>query len=262
VGVKSALRQVLPESAHNVYRRFEESRTLSSLPATGCDVRNLAREQPTLQYPSDWGDVERRADFGESRGQAVNTGDQRLIYCLTRALRPRAVLEIGTNVGGSAVMFSLAIEDGAHLTTVDIVDVNGPSGPAARIGCRTPAELIKGIGRNNVSFVTSRSIDYLRTCRDRYDLIFLDGAHEADVVYQEVPLALQLLNPGGRVLLHDYFPNLRPLWSNGKVIPGPWLAIQRLRKEGAPLRVMPFGQLPWPTKLGSNVTSLALLLRA
>jgi hypothetical protein len=63
------------------------------------------------------------------------------------------------------------------------------------------------------------------------------------------------------ILLHDYFPDLKPLWSNGRVIPGPWLAIERLKREGAPLTVKPFGALPWPTKLNSNNTSLALLLR-
>ena len=31
--------------------------------------------------------------------------------------------------------------------------------------------------------------------------------------------------------------------------------------EGAGLAVLPLGALPWPTKLHSNVTSLALLLR-
>jgi len=262
VTVKSMLRQILPESAANAYRRFEESRALAALPKIACDARNLGQQAPVLDFDVDWRAIDERAGFGETRGQAVNTGDQRLIYCLTRALKPRKVLEIGTNVGGSAVMYSLALEDGAHLKTVDIVDVNGPNGPAAKIGCSTPAELIGRIGRQNVSFVTSRSTDFLRSCRETFDLIFLDGAHEAEVVYQEVPLALGLLNPGGRILLHDFFPELRPLWSNGKVIPGPWLAVERLRKEGAPLRVAPFGSLPWPTKLDSNVTSLALLLRA
>ena len=92
-------------------------------------------------------------------------------------------------------MFSVALENGGHLTTVDIVDANGRDGPARTLGCETPAELIRKTGRDNVTFVTSRSTGFLRTCNDRFDLVFLDGAHEADVVYQEVPLALRLLNP-------------------------------------------------------------------
>jgi hypothetical protein len=45
------------------------------------------------------------------------------------------------------------------------------------------------------------------------------------------------------------------------VIGGPFLAIERFKEEGAPLTVLPLGELPWPTKLGSNTTSLALLLQ-
>jgi hypothetical protein len=261
VGVKTVVRRWLPESAHNVYRRYEEARALAAVPPNACDARHLRTEPPTIVGPPNWIEIEQRVGFGASRGQAVNTGDQRLIYHLTYSLNPHAVLEIGTNVGGSTVMFSMALPDGGQLTTVDIVDVNGPEGPARRLGCETPAELVRRIGRQNVRFVTSRSTEFLRACRERFDLIFLDGAHEADVVYQEVPLALARLNAGGAILLHDYFPDFKPLWSNGRVIPGPWLAIERLKREGAPLTVKPFGALPWPTKLNSNNTSLALLLR-
>lgn len=94
----------------------------------------------------------------------------------------------------------------------------------------------------------------------RFDLIFLDGGHEASTVYQEVPAALKLLNPGGLILLHDIYPDQRPLWSDGFVVPGPWLAIERFKKEGAKVTVKPLGALPWPTKLDSNVTSLACLI--
>jgi hypothetical protein len=78
-------------------------------------------------------------------------------------------------------------------------------------------------------------------------------------VYREIPAALELLRPNGLILLHDYFPALRPLWSDRVVIPGPYLATARLMREGAKFRVLPLKALPWPTKFGSNVTSLALL---
>jgi hypothetical protein len=53
---------------------------------------------------------------------------------------------------------------------------------------------------------------------------------------------------------------LQPLWSNGSVIPGPFLATERLKAEEAKVVVLPLGELPWPTKLRSSATSLALLL--
>jgi predicted O-methyltransferase YrrM len=261
--IKAVLRRVLPQSAANFYRRQEERRWLRRIPKARFDMQNLATDAPHVVFPSEseWAAIERRVAFGRARASAVNTGDQRLIYCLTRSLMPHNVLEIGTNVGGSTAMFSAALGSAGHVTTVDIVDVNGPEGPARKLGCETPAELIQMMGLNNVTFVKGHSLDFLRTCNERFELIFLDGAHEADIVYQEVVLALGLLKANGMILLHDYFPDLKPLWSDGKVIPGPWLAIRRLKREGAPLRVEPFGELPWKTKYGSNATSLALLLR-
>jgi len=90
----------------------------------------------------------------------------------------------------------------------------------------------------------------------------LDGDHSAKVVYQEVSAASKLLNSGGLILLHDYFPNLQLLWSNGDIKPGPWLAIERLKKEGMAIDIKALGKLPWATKMNSNFTSLALLGKA
>jgi hypothetical protein len=75
-------------------------------------------------------------------------------------------------------------------------------------------------------------------------------------------VALGLLNPCGAILLHDHFPGLAPLWPDVPVLPGPYLATQRLAAEGAPLTVAPLGPLPWANARGSHATSLALLLRA
>ena len=38
--------------------------------------------------------------------------------------------------------------------------------------------------------------------------------------------------------------------------------LYRLQRAGWPLEVVPLGDLPWPTKLGTSRTSLALLGRA
>ena len=112
-----------------------------------------------------------------------------------------------------------------------------------------------------VTFNHAGSIEFMNACRLKFDFIFLDGDHSAATVYQEIPLALSLLKPGGIILLHDYFPEAKPLWSNRVVIPGPYLAVNRFIAEGNPLSVYPLGKLPWITKLQSKITSLALLLK-
>jgi hypothetical protein len=88
----------------------------------------------------------------------------------------------------------------------------------------------------------------------------LDGDHSAGTVYEEIVLALRVLSQGGVIVLHDYFPDLQPLWSDGSVIPGPWLGTQRLRAEGVNLAVLPLGDLPWMTKRQSKATSLAIVV--
>lgn len=197
--------------------------------------------------------------------RGVNPGDRRAIFHLIRALRPRRVLEIGTNVGFSTLHIAAAMEPGAEITTVDIVDVNDPADqPWAGDGgpAYAPRDLLAAAGLGEtVRFVKGASLDFLEAPPERYDFIFLDGSHDAAVVYREVPLALAALEPGGTILLHDYYPGHRWLWTNKVVIPGPCLAAERLRREGASVTVLPLGELPWPTKLGTGVTSLALLAR-
>lgn len=200
----------------------------------------------------------------------VNPGDRRAIYCLVRHLAPKSMLEVGTHIGVSTLYSALALKKlrainpkiSYNLVSVDIRDVNdGGSRPWLKYGSAlSPVEMLKKAGCEDlVTFVAMDSLEFFPKSRQQYDLIFLDGSHSSATVYEEVPAALSVLAPGGYVLLHDYFPNLRPLWSNGAVVPGPYLATRRLEKEGAPIKILPLGDLPWATKLRSNATSLALL---
>ena len=223
---------------------------------------------------ADWTKLSRTLDpirFG-SRSGAVNPGDQRALYYIARALRPRSILEVGTHVAASTGLLALALRHNSaqstglapRLVTVDILDVNDPQhGAWKRIGCdQSPSQFLRAIQCEDlVTFVTRPATDYLRNSPEKFDLIFLDGDHSATGVYQEIPAALGLLNPGGLILLHDYFPGLQPLWADGAVVPGPQLAVERLRSEQLPVIVKPLGALPWPTKQGSNVSSLAVLCR-
>jgi predicted O-methyltransferase YrrM len=222
----------------------------------------------------EWRSLEARvAPLGiTSRAGGVNPGDRRALYYLVRSLRPRTVLEVGTHVGASTAHIAAALdavraEDPAqrrHLTSVDIVDVNDSSTkPWLELGSKhSPAELVEQLGCSNlVTFKTQNSLEYLAECEERFDFVFLDGFHTATHVLHEIPAALAKLAQGGYILLHDYYPNQRPLWSDGHVERGPFLATEKLRASGARIDILPLGALPWPTKVGSNITSLALLGR-
>jgi predicted O-methyltransferase YrrM len=272
-------RKLLPRRLARALGIRREKRELDALELRRCNVAALGvfdadtiNKWFAADLNAEWhqvGQTMAAIKFGGGSG-AVNPGDRRALYYLASALQPHSILEVGTHVGASTSMLALALRrmhDSASkpkLVTVDITEVNDPErGAWKRIGCsQSPAEVMRTIGcQDLVTFVASPSIPYLRSCQERFDLIFLDGDHAATAVYQEIPAALELLNPGGAILLHDYFPNHEPLWSDGAVVPGPDLAVERLRREKSPIVVRPFGALPWPTKLDSSVSSLALVSR-
>ncbi|HQJ09827.1 MAG TPA: class I SAM-dependent methyltransferase [Deltaproteobacteria bacterium] len=260
---------------------LEDMKDLKSIKRTGCSTDSIRhRNDISLSdiFHSDgieamWADSTKAIDlFAIPDGTGgVNPGDRKALYFLISALKPLSVLEVGTHIGASTIHIASALSmsrmrNGAHssMTTVDVADVNSPlAKPWVKYGTSSsPLEMIDRLGYGSfVEFVTDTFLHFAEGSSRRFDFIFLDGDHRASTVYQEIPAALSLLNRNGIILLHDYFPGLKPLWSDGSVIPGPFLAAERLKKEGARLTVMPLGELPWPTKLQSNVTSLALLMR-
>jgi predicted O-methyltransferase YrrM len=250
--------------------RLRDERALARTPRTHCDPRNAcaALDLGAIFGAADprlWGYVSGRIDAAGLEGNfgGVLPSERRAISALVAYLQPKNVLEIGTHVGSStiAIAATLAGSD-ARITTVDVRDVNDPqTRPWAHYGARSaPAEIVRG--EAPVAFVTSASIRFLASSEEHYDLILLDGDHSAATVYREVPLALSRLAPGGVLLMHDYFPGGRQLWPDGEMILGPYLAVDRHISEGAQIRDVPFGQLPWPTKLTSHATSLAVILRS
>ncbi len=197
---------------------------------------------------------------------AANSGDLRALFQLTHALRPRSVLEIGTCNGASTAFVAMAMQeigaDGQCVTTVDVVDVNDPEkGIWQRSGMPyPPSELLERLGvAELVRMESGGSENFFRTNTERFDFIFIDGSHRASDVYADVAGALACLNANGAILLHDFYPDARPLWPGEHVIPGPYLGVLRAIEECPDLGVVPLRQLPWPTKLGSSTTSLAML---
>jgi predicted O-methyltransferase YrrM len=273
---------LLPARLRRAVKLRRARRALDRVAPRPCDASPL-RPAREIDPAAIWGDAAAGAAWEEAAprleeltlmapsgartdaNRGVNPGDRRAIFHLVRALRPKRVLEIGTNVGFSTLHIAAAMEPGSDITTVDIVDVND-SGEQPWAGSGdppyAPRTALQAAGLSQmVRFVKADSVGFLEETAERFDFIFLDGSHDAAVVYREIPLALAALAPGGTILLHDYYPGHRRLWSNGVVIPGPCLAVERLRAEGAGLTVLPLGELPWTTKLDSRVTSLALLAR-
>lgn len=278
MGMKQFIKRMIPSFIQKRIRLHKEVKQLKSLQRAKCKPDNLRHKRDLLlsdilhsrEIDCMWLESEKEIkqfDIPDGTG-GVNPGDRRAVYYLTSAIEPTTVLEIGTHIGASTIHIASAISkhiaNNAKIITVDIADVNSRvEKPWLKYGTtHSPIEMVDKLGyKSLVEFITDNSLHFADNCQRKFDCVFLDGDHSAATVYQEVPVALDLLKDNGVILLHDYFPNMKPLWNNGSVIPGPYLAIERLRREGLNVTVLPLGKLPWPTKLQSNVTSLALLLR-
>jgi predicted O-methyltransferase YrrM len=278
----STLLGLLPLPLQDWLRRTRDVRRLSTQPSIACDTSALApidegRLRELLGSGGAGGDWDQVTGELEALGitdaaDGVNRGDRRALYQLIRSLRPARVLEVGTHIGASTAHIAAALRENhragaapASFTTVDIADVNHRvAGAWVAYGARhSPAALVEALGMaEHTRFVAQPSLDFLKVNNGPWDFIFLDGDHTAANVYRELPAALARLAPGGFILLHDYFPRGATLWQGDPVVPGVFLATERLKSEGVGLEVLPLGELPWTTKLGQRVTSLACVVPA
>jgi hypothetical protein len=94
-----------------------------------------------------------------------------------------------------------------------------------------------------------------------FSFVYLDGSTAAGEVYRDLQLLPRVLAGNAVVLNHCFFPGGRKLWPNEKALAGWSRALSRLQREGVPLAARPLGELPWPTKYGGRITSLALIGR-
>jgi predicted O-methyltransferase YrrM len=250
-----------PEAVGNIQH------SMANLCAFGRDRLERILRSPGIG--AEWPDVDQSIsavlEILDGKTGGVNPGDRRALYYLARGIEANSILEIGTHVGASTLHLAAALLRGKsaeRLVTVDIVGVNdGENAPWMAAGLsKSPREAVKALGAEGlVEFVHDESLRFFDRTDALFDLIFLDGDHSEEAVYREIPKALTKLKPNGSILLHDFFPGNRSLWRDSPPISGPFLAVERLRREGARIRALPLGELPWPTKAGSNVTSLALL---
>ena len=279
---KRLVRDILPARMHSALRRMTHTWRLNRVPVMAADVAPLpkAAEISLADMLRDDGTAggweKAKASIDEvfeyvPWTHATDPESCRAIYHLIRRLQPRSVLEVGTNRGASTLHAAVAMREYRsagrlpRLVTVDLFDVNNPATAGAkRYRISTPpGEMLARLDcADMVEFSIARSTDYLNAHEAEFDFILLDHCPTADVAYQDIVLAIKSLRPGGQLLIHSYFPSMKPLRRDERVNSDSCLAVHRLRREGARLVALPLGALPWPTRSGeSNLTSLALLAR-
>jgi len=154
----------------------------------------------------DW--LERQTNIRTTHPRMLaGKGQGELLYMLTRMIRPKRVLEIGTFTGYSAICMALGLPDGGHLDTVEVND-------------ELEELTLEGFKRAGVSgLVTLHICDALgflskaAECKGAgedalYDMVFIDANKREYSDYYR--LVVDMTRPGGFILADDV------LW-DGKV---------------------------------------------
>ncbi len=126
------------------------------------------------------------------------------LYRLVRHLKPKSVLEIGTQSGCSALTMSLAQRDNQDEVDILCIDPFYPCGD--NNGLETLSEwhrLIRGGGMHGVNLALTTSELFIPLINKKFDLIFVDGSHDYENVKVDCLLSLRSLKKGGYVVAHD-----------------------------------------------------------
>jgi predicted O-methyltransferase YrrM len=127
-----------------------------------------------------------------SAGEDTPLNDLVFVLSVAKVRKSRRILEVGTYRARSALALHLNCPD-AKIVSFDIQVLRSPY--------REALNGISNIELRHASF--SDSVDILKA-EPRFDMIFIDGAHDIDSVCDDSRLAFEILAPDGIIIWHDY----------------------------------------------------------
>lgn len=145
--------------------------------------------------------------FARSVGVTQQDEEIRWLHELVRELRPRRVLELGVDEGGTLFLWTRAAAADAHLIGVD-TRPPGPLGqwapfPLARRRFAHPRQRIDLLmGADSHDAATRTRVERLLG-GEPLDFLFVDGDHSRDGVAADFRDYAPLVRPGGLVAFHD-----------------------------------------------------------
>jgi predicted O-methyltransferase YrrM len=158
------------------------------------------RETIALQYANPVKlDIDQKAH--DLRRTSPSESETVVLAQLTYCTRPAASLEIGLALAASCISIA-AVRDhlkyGRKHLALDPFQ-------QTRSGSVGLLELERAGFKDSVRWVAKKSEEYLATApkRERYDFIFIDGAHGIGQVVTDAFLSDRVLNSGGVVVFHD-----------------------------------------------------------
>jgi len=119
---------------------------------------------------------------------------------LTRHATDRRVLECGSWHGFSSVVMGRVA---AHVDAVDWHH-GDPHAGIQDTEAVMRGNLVRYGVEDRVTVHVGRFEDVLPTMGGGYDVVFVDGMHDAASVSRDLSLVERLVRPGGYLLLHDY----------------------------------------------------------
>ncbi|WP_412060887.1 O-methyltransferase [Rubrivirga sp. IMCC45206] len=143
----------------------------------------------------------------------------RFLFGLARGLRPAHVLELGTNlgIGAAHLAAALALNEGEGGPEGQLVTLEGAPALAAR-AAGALARLGHGVGDDGcrVRVVVGPFAETLPevAAGETWDLVFIDGHHEAAAALRYLDILRPHLAPGAVVILDDVEPGrpVREAW--------------------------------------------------
>jgi len=150
----------------------------------------------------------------EQIGITQKPDEIRWLFALVRELRPRVVLEIGLDEGGTFFLWSRAAPADARLIAID-------TRPPGRLGRWSPFQLVVHgfasrdqrvdllMSADSHERATISRIEQLTAGRP-LDFLFIDGDHSYEGVRQDFAMYSPLVRPGGIVAFHDVAQETTP----------------------------------------------------
>jgi predicted O-methyltransferase YrrM len=124
----------------------------------------------------------------------------RVLSMLSKMIRPKNILEIGTYTGYSALCLAEGLVPDGQLLTIDI---------NAELEELVRKYFNKSNYKNQIEYIIADAMNYLKTIQGKFDIVFIDADKENYQQYYD--MIIDHVNPGGYIIADNV------LWS-GKVV--------------------------------------------